>query len=320
LSNNKPFIENEGGELLILNDLLKKLGLTGRAAAIYLFLLKKQKPQNARDITKAIRTNKALVYRILKELQANGFIVSTMTFPTSFTAVPLDFILDTTVQSKKREVELLKEDKKLLPDAIKSLEIEEAPESDEFAILKNKHFAYMKGVEIIKQTEIECLVMSDRLKRLDYDVVEDLDKIVTTSLKKKDAKLKLIVNLDYETLDMAKDIIKMVGPNKKYIQLRHLDLSQNLFPVFALSDEKAILLQFDTLKGTNTNTAMSMDKMLWTNNKVIIRMAKVLFYKLWDESIDIQDKITQLERGLTANKESVLTPNKKSIRQRLIKL
>ena len=48
-----------------------------------------------------------------------------------------------------------------------------------------------------------------------------------------------------------------------------------------------------------------MDKLLWTNNKAIIQLAKLLFNKLWDESIDIQERITELENMKKDKKQSV---------------
>ncbi len=140
---------SENGEensLRVLKEVLRNIGITGKAATIYIFLLNKGTPQHAKDITRLMRTNKALVYRSLKYLQANGFILSTMTFPASFAAIPLGVILDNASKTKKREARMLEKDKKLMSTVIKSLKIADTPVvDDEYAILRNQHIAHLKG-------------------------------------------------------------------------------------------------------------------------------------------------------------------------------
>ncbi len=310
---------NDNGEedaLPILKEVLKNIGITGKAATIYIFLLKKAVPQYAKDITKLMRSNKALVYRSLKQLQANGFITATMTFPASFAAIPLGVILDNAAKTKKREAQLLEKDKKLLNSVIKSLKIEDTPMvDDEYAILRNQHVAHLKGLELVKQTSNECLIISDRLTRREYDIPEGMRTAVAAAVKKNKARFRLIANIDYSTLNLAKDMVAkldLLGVGD-YIKMRHLELAPASFPGFTLSDESKIILQFDTWKGMDSKSALGMDRLLWTNNKAIIRLAKLLFNKLWDESIDIRERIAELEGVKKIEKESIGNPSPKCL-------
>jgi sugar-specific transcriptional regulator TrmB len=296
LSGNPVHLEKEIGNILLLEEALRRIGLTRSAAAIYIFLLKKGKPQNAREIIRTTRTNKALVYRILKDLQANGYIVSTMTYPSSFTAIPLDEVLDQTAKSKKREAQLIVKDKKLLHDAIKSFEVADTSEADDiFTILRNRQIAIMKGKELMKQTTNECLVMNNQVTSNVYDIAEGLQTSVASAIKRKKIQLRLLTYVDYAFLDGIMKIVGKLGTDNKHVKIRHLDLSPAVFPGFALFDESAIIFQFDTWKEKDPKKGLEIDKLLWTNNKPIIQMAKLLFNRLWDESIDIQDRIAKLE-------------------------
>ncbi len=301
---NQSISESGDDNLSLVRETLRRLGITGREATIYLFLLKKG-PHSANSLTKLMRLNKAIVYRILKHLRANGFVLSTMAFPATFSAVPLSVVLDNAAKSRRREAQFLLKDKKLLCDAVKSFEIGDASiVDDEIAILRNRHFALMKGEQLVRQTTNESLVISDGLIKLDYDMVGGLQKDIVPPVKKNQAHFRFIASIDYATLDSAKEMVRKIDLYKEYIKVRHLDLAPALFPRFQICDEKAIMIQFDAWKGLEPNSALGVDRYLWTTNKTIIRLQKMLFDRLWNESIDIRDRIAQLESGQTTNKKS----------------
>ena len=295
IESTQVYSENELGLMSLLKETLRNTGITERAAAIYIFLLTKGKPQTARDIKKFMGRNKALVYRSLKQLQAKGIVVSTMTFPARFTAKPLGVILDHAAEAKKREAQLLTKQKKLLCNVIKALKVADSSiTGDEFAILRSEHIAVVKGKELAKQTKSDYLVMGDQVAS--YAVAEDL-RVVATTVKRKKARFRFITNLNHADLNVTKRLIGKIDINSEYIKVRHLDLSSVLFPSFALSDESAIIFKFDTWEEINSKDAQGVDKLLWTNNKALIRLAKLLFNELWDKSIDIRKRIAELENG-----------------------
>ncbi len=158
---------------------------------------------------------------------------------------------------------------------------------------------------MVKQTTNECLIISDRLTRREYDIPEGMRTAVAATVRKKKAQFRLLTNVDYSTLGLAKEMVAKLGMLGEYIKIRHLNLSPALFPGFTLSDESTIILQFDTWKGIDSKSALGMDKLLLTNNKAIIRLARLLFNKLWDESIDIRERIAELESMKKVDKESV---------------
>ena len=69
---------------------------------------------------------------------------------------------------------------------IKSLKICDTPlVDDEYAILKNQNVGYLKGLEMVKQTKSECLIMSDQLIRREYGIPEGLRTVVASVVGKK---------------------------------------------------------------------------------------------------------------------------------------
>jgi sugar-specific transcriptional regulator TrmB len=290
--------ENELRTMSHLKEVLSSIGIAERAAAIYIYLLKKRTPQTANDITKFMKKNKALVYRNLKHLQADGFIVSTMGFPTRFTAIPLRDVLDHAAKSKRREAQLLTKEKRILCNVIESLEVADTPlKQEEFAILRGENIAVLKGRELAKQTKSEFLIIGDKPALHTIQVIEEFPLMIK-AVKKRKARFRFITNLDNDGLNVIKELVGKLDMDSEYVEIRHLVLDPGFFPGFALSDENAMIFKFDAYNWIDSNSASRTDSLLWTNNKALIRSEKLLYNKLWDESIDIRKRIAELENGV----------------------
>jgi sugar-specific transcriptional regulator TrmB len=279
----------------ILKAALADVGIVAQDAEIYTLLLKKG-PQRAKYITKFTGTNKALVYRSLKCLQAKGVVTSRLGFPASFEATPLNVILDQAAECRRREAQAIIRNKKLLYDALRLLEVAETPTvEDKFAILKNVHIAAMKGIELAKRTINEYLLMNDLLLSHLNDYFKDLVSVATTTVRHK-AQFRLITHVDCMHLDEAKKIVARLDMNSRYIEIRHLELSPLLFPRFALSDENALILNFDSWQ-EQSEQKLKPEKLIWTTNKTLIRLMRLLFNEEWNKSIDMRKRIAELENN-----------------------
>jgi sugar-specific transcriptional regulator TrmB len=277
----------------VLKAALADVGIVAHAAEIYTFLLKKG-PQRAKDITKFVGTNKALVYRSLKYLQAKGFVTSRLDFPTSFEATPLSVMLDKLAKCKKREAEVILRNKELCRDVLRDTDITETTvRDDEFSIFMNLHLGVLKSIEMARQTRSEYLIMSDQLASYSHDFVKDVVSVATNTVRNK-ARFRLITHVDCMNLNEAKKIVARLDMNSGYIEIRHLELSPILFPRFALSDENALILNFDSWQ-EHSEHIPSLDKMIWTTNITLIRLMKLLFNEEWSKSTDIRKKIAELE-------------------------
>lgn len=260
------------------------------ASDIYTFLLKNG-PKMAIDITKFLGGNKALVYRRLKFLMLKDFIKSTLDFPARFEAVPLDLIIVQFTENKKRELYNIKKSGEKLQDIIKNLNTEAEPLKDEFSIIKGSYMGIIKCQAIAKQTKTEYLLINDQLTPFHHDFIKDMLLIASQTLRKK-VNFKFITNVDYGNLNKAKEIIKKLNLDSPYIEIRHLSLHPDVFPRFALGDERAIVFFFDTL---DFMRPLDPEKLFWTTNLAFIRSMKLLFNELWRNSVDIRVRIDELE-------------------------
>lgn len=274
----------------ILEKTLFDLGMIEGASEIYTYLLKKG-PKMAKDVTKFVGGNKALVYRRLKFLMSKGFIKSTLDFPARFEAVSLNSIIDQFAESKKRELCYIKKSKERLQGILENLDAEVESEKDEFSIMKSSFLGITKCLEIAKQTKTEYLFMNDQLSHFQHDLVKDIQMIASTTLRNK-AYFRFITNVENKNLSEAKKIIKKIGVDNPRIGIRHLTLHPNDFPRFALGDERAVVFYFDEL---NSKTILDQEKLFWTTNIAFIRSMRLLFNELWEKSIDIRVRIAELE-------------------------
>jgi sugar-specific transcriptional regulator TrmB len=284
---------NGNEERQLLESTLIKLGLTAKEATIYIFLLKKA-AHSASSIAKIIKLNKIIVYRILKHLRDTGFIISNMSYPASFSAVPLNVVLDNIAKVKRREADFLIKEKKILCDALKSFDIEDTSViDDEIAILRNRQFAVTKGVQLTKKCRIETLIMTNKLSKLDYDIVKGPKKELIPLVKRYKAQFRILTRIDHSDLTTAKEMVARIEPYKEYIKVKHSEIALDQFLQFVICDDKGIILQFDITRGLDPKNVV--EKYMWTNNKTIIRSYKMLYDKLWAESIDLRDMITKLK-------------------------
>ena len=51
-----------------------------------------------------MKIDKGQIYRILKNLQKKGLVEATLEYPTRFTAVPFEKVIDSFIKSKREEV------------------------------------------------------------------------------------------------------------------------------------------------------------------------------------------------------------------------
>lgn len=280
-----PFVNNP-----LLEKTLTDLGMIEGASEIYTYLLKKG-PKMAKDVTKFVGGNKALVYRRLKFLMSKGFIKSTLDFPARFEAVPLGSIIDQFAESKKRELCYIKKSKERLQDILENLETEVESEKDEFSIMKSSFLGVTKCLAIAKQTKTEYLFMNDQLSHFQYELVKDIQLIASNVLRNK-AHFRFITNVTNRNLNEAKQILKKINLDSPYAEIRHLALNQFDFPRFALGDERTVVFYFDEL---NSKTILDQEKLFWTTNVAFIRSMRLLFNELWQKSVDIRERIAELE-------------------------
>jgi sugar-specific transcriptional regulator TrmB len=103
-----------------MQKILIDLGFTETDAQIYVFLTT-EGPRKARDIAEAVNLYSQQLYRILKKLQNKGMVIASLEYPTLFSAVLFEKVLDLIVKAKKEQHKALQESKKELLSTWRSI-------------------------------------------------------------------------------------------------------------------------------------------------------------------------------------------------------
>ena len=129
--------------------------LTEKEAEVYIFLAKHD-AKKATDIAKLLGKDKSQVFHILKNLQAKGFVESTIEFPTHFAAVPFENVMNSIIGTKQKEVADIKKSKKKLIDYLKQKhKVESEPSIEKFMVIKGDKEIHSRISKMILDTEHE---------------------------------------------------------------------------------------------------------------------------------------------------------------------
>ena len=96
------------------------LGLSEVDAQVYIYIALNG-PCKARDVVDKLEIYKEQLYRSIKNLKAKDIVSASTGFPSEFSAVPFEKVLDLLAEIKKRKVEALKVINEYLMDNWESL-------------------------------------------------------------------------------------------------------------------------------------------------------------------------------------------------------
>jgi sugar-specific transcriptional regulator TrmB len=99
---------------------LVNLGFTETDAQVYVFLTT-EGPQQAKDIADALEIYKQRLYRVLKSLQRKGIVNASPEYPTRYSAVLFEKVIDLLIKAKKEQEKALQESKEELLSTWRSI-------------------------------------------------------------------------------------------------------------------------------------------------------------------------------------------------------
>ncbi len=168
---------------------LRNFGLTEKETEVYIFLAKRGVLKGG-EISKQTKTQKALIYRALKSLQAKGLVESTLEFPARFTAVPFENVIDLNIQAKQEEVAQIAAQKRELLNYWQNIKKTE-PELplEKFTVIEGNRKIYLKLSQMIRETRnqlstvttVQGLVRADQFGLFDVGSVHPLKSKITVS-------------------------------------------------------------------------------------------------------------------------------------------
>lgn len=282
-----------------IKTVLKSAGLTEKEAIIYIFLAKHE-PLKGSEIAKLAKKDKAQIFRILKKLQAKGFVEATLEFPTRYTVTPFENILENVVKSKREEIVFIEKTKEdLLHHLRKKSQAE--PSLEKFVVVKGNKRIYTRIAKIFKDTKhqlsiattVPSLIRAERFGIFDFA----LNNALASQIQ-----YRFLADLSKKDLNFIKTLAKKMPKSGFKFKARNPGLSFRLFPRMVTRDNEEILFFTST-----PSMGKGKDEVcLWTNSKSLVQAFNSVFEDLWRNSTDLQDTIIEIETGKPAPKTYVI--------------
>jgi sugar-specific transcriptional regulator TrmB len=281
---------------------LQSFGLTNKEAQIYIFLAK-HGLQKGIQIAAKTRTAKAVVYRILKILQKKGFVEATLESPIRFKAIPFKNILDSEIKARHEEAFEIENSKDaLLSDWDKISKAEPPLQIEKFVTIEGTQRIYHKIYEMVKTAKHELSIISTVRGIMRSDHFGITNEIINHPLRKN---IKVRFLTDLAEADMrAIQFLKKKLKTSVDLRGRNTALGLKPFPRMVIRDKKEILF-FITPKTPSVNPELD-ETCLCTNCKSLINAFSGVFEDLWHHSIDIEQKIIEVQTGKRSPKTIII--------------
>jgi pimeloyl-ACP methyl ester carboxylesterase/sugar-specific transcriptional regulator TrmB len=273
-------------------EVLQSLGLTEKEAEVYIFLAK-HGPMKGVKIAKQLRKHKAQIYRILRRLQKNNIVESTLEAPTRFSARPFEKVLDQFIRSKQEEATFIERTKKeWLNDWERIRKARIQPITEKFVVIEGKKKIYLKILQMIAQTknQISLILPISKISRAEQFGV--FDEIKKHPIKSK-IKFRVLTELSKQNLKATKLLVPKI---KNEIDFRAIipNSEQRTLPRMVIRDKNEVLFfispKTDLFTGQNESA-------LFINSTSLVETLIGTFEDLWKDSIFIEDRIFEIETG-----------------------
>jgi sugar-specific transcriptional regulator TrmB len=281
-----------------IKDVLKSSGLTENEADVYIFLAK-HNVHKGTEIARLLKKDKAQVFRILRRLQTKGYVEATLDVPTCFTVVPFEKIIDSLVKEKQNEVESIKRAKNdILMYLSKKRELDNL---EKFVAIKGNNRIYSKISEIVQNTKGQLSIATTVQGLIESERFGVFDELSNHPLRHK-IEHRILTELSKQNLTTFKAIVERISKTGFDFKARTPNLEIDLFPRMITRDNEEIL--FFTAKTADAKKRQ--DICLWTNCKSLVQALGSVFEDLWNNSIDSEKKLAELETGKPTPKTCIM--------------
>jgi sugar-specific transcriptional regulator TrmB len=275
-----------------IKRVLMNSGLTEKEAEVYIFLAKHDALKGT-EIAKLLGKDKAQVFHILKRLQAKGFVESTIEFPTHFSAVPFENVLESITKARQDEVAFIEKSKKELLDYLrKKHKVDLDPSSEKFVVIKGNKKIYPRISKMIldtRHTLLGATTVSGLIRADEFGIFD----VALSHLLRSQIHYRFLTELSEQNLNTAKQTLKKMPKTDFNFKARNPDFGLTLFPRMVTRDDEEVLF----FMAPRTGSTETDDICLWTNCKSLVQAFAVVFEDLWNNSTDIEEKIAELETG-----------------------
>jgi len=284
-----------------LKNALKNFGLTEKEAEVYIFLAKRGALKSG-QISKQMKKNKGQVYRILSNLKKKGFVEATLEFPTRYSAVSLEKTIDSFIKSRREETSLVEKTKEdLLRDWERISRTEVALTSEKFTIIEGSKKIFRKIAEMVEKTQRNLSATSTVTDLVRAEQFGVFDSAYSHTMRYT-IKFRFLTELSKQNLKA----IKLLKPKLKAglnVKARNPELGLASFPRMVIKDDEEILFFISPKKDLPPK---SQEVCIHTNCGSLVQAFTSVFEELWRNSIDIQNKIDEIETGKPTPKTTII--------------
>ena len=272
-----------------IKKVLKDFGLTENAIEVYL-LLAKHGTLRGGEIAKQTKIDRSLVYRILKRLKGKGLVDPTLESPTRFMAVTIEKALDIIIKSRQDEALSIERSKKdLLEDWRTISEKRPQTETEKFVLIEGNKNIYPKIAQMINETNqqfyailpVSCLVRAEQFGVFDAAYKHPL---------KSNIKFQFVTELAADELQAIENLKPKL---KTEIHLKARNTTSSFMPLsrMVMRDEKEVF--FFTRPDPESTGKKQSEVCIYTNCESLVQTFKGIFQQMWNNSVDIEDKIAE---------------------------
>jgi sugar-specific transcriptional regulator TrmB/pimeloyl-ACP methyl ester carboxylesterase len=272
-----------------IKKVLKDFGLTDNAIEVYLFLAKLG-PLRGGEIAKQTKIDRSLVYRILKRLKGKGLVEPTLESPTRFMAVSIEKALDIIIKSRQNEALSIERARKdLLEDWSTISEKMPQAESEKFVLIEGNKNIYPKMAHMINETKqqfyamlpVSCLVRAEQFGVFDATYNHPLKSRI---------KFQFVTELAADELQAIENLKPKL---KTEIHLKARNTTSSFMPLsrMVMRDEKEVI--FFTRPNPESTGRKQSEVCIYTNCESLVQTFKGIFQQMWNNSVDIEDKIAE---------------------------
>jgi hypothetical protein len=281
-----------------IRQVLKDFGTTEKEAEIYIFLAKHGALKGG-EIARKANTHKALVYRILGNLQAKGLVKATLEVPARFIAEPFESVLDLNIKSRQEEATLLENKKTELLSYWKNIsQTILEPTMEKFLVIEGNNRIYPKIAQMIKDTKNQFSAITTIPSLLRAEQYGLFDTSFNHPPNSK-IQFRFLTELNEQYLNATKNLLKKIPKTKLTIKGRNPDIGLQSSPQMVIRDEEEILF-FITPRTSGPERERN-EVCLWTNCRALVQAFKAVFEEGWRGSSDVDTKILSLETGNQTN-------------------
>jgi sugar-specific transcriptional regulator TrmB len=269
------------------------LGFTKAEAKVY-FYLAKRGPKKASEIAKSLKMTRQQLYVVAKRLQSKAIVNATMERPVKFSAVPLNKVLDMVAKAKFEEAKIIEANKGNLLSDWKLITIPVVEDNtSKFTVITGRNHVHSKIQQMILDSQNQISIVSPLSSLLRIDEFGVLD-IVNKHPHRSKIQFRFVTEILHQDIQPTKYLIENLNSMFK-VKARNTDIGLSLFPKMVIRDNEELLCFISP----KTNQMKNADNhyTLLTNCTSIVKPFVAVFENLWQNSIDIEEKIIEIETG-----------------------